>query len=85
MPRWPSLSRRTGFLAAAGFFLLFLAVAILYGIFLSVAAILLEELAFRRYPDFGDLAKLILFGVLENFGFRQGAPRDQAERLRSQT
>jgi cellulose synthase/poly-beta-1,6-N-acetylglucosamine synthase-like glycosyltransferase len=53
------------------FFLLFLAVAILYGIFLSIAAVLLEEISFRRYPSWLDLAKLILFGILENFGYRQ--------------
>ncbi|MEW5806885.1 MAG: glycosyltransferase family 2 protein [Acidobacteriota bacterium] len=53
------------------FFLLFLAVAILYGIFLSIAAILLEEFSFRRYPGWQDLSKLIVFGILENFGYRQ--------------
>ncbi len=53
------------------FFLLFVALAILYGVFLSVAAILLEELSFRRYPGWMDLVKLIFYGVLENFGYRQ--------------
>ncbi len=53
------------------FFILFLAIAIFYGIFLSIAAILLEEISFRRYPGWVDLAKLIVFGILENFGFRQ--------------
>jgi len=53
------------------FFLLFLAVAVLYGIFLSIAAILLEEISFRRYPGWLDLTKLIVFGILENFGYRQ--------------
>ena len=53
------------------FFLLFLAVAILYGIFLSIAAILLEEMSFRRYPSWEDLLKLLLFGILENFFYRQ--------------
>jgi len=53
------------------FFLLFLAVAVLYGIFLSVAAILLEEISFRRYRGWVDLAKLLAFGILENFGYRQ--------------
>jgi hypothetical protein len=54
-----------------GFFLLFVSLAIFYGIFLSVAAVLLEELAFRRYPSWLDLTKLIVFGILENFGYRQ--------------
>jgi cellulose synthase/poly-beta-1,6-N-acetylglucosamine synthase-like glycosyltransferase len=53
------------------FFLLFLTMAILYGIFLSVAAVLLEEMSFRRYPSWEDLMKLLFFGVLENFGYRQ--------------
>jgi len=53
------------------FFLLFFAVAVLYGIFLSVAAVLLEEISFRRYPGWIDLSKLIVFGILENFGYRQ--------------
>jgi cellulose synthase/poly-beta-1,6-N-acetylglucosamine synthase-like glycosyltransferase len=53
------------------FLLLFLTIAILYGTFLSVAAVLLEEISFRRYPGWLDLAKLIVFGILENFGYRQ--------------
>lgn len=53
------------------FFVLFLTIAIFYGIFLSIAAILLEEFSFRRYPGWLDLSKLIVFGILENFGFRQ--------------
>lgn len=53
------------------FFLLFLAVAILYGVFLSVAAVLLEEISFRRYPGWLDLTKLLVFAILENFGYRQ--------------
>ena len=53
------------------FFLLFLAVAILYGVFLSVSAVLLEEISFRRYPGWLDLTKLLVFAILENFGYRQ--------------
>lgn len=53
------------------FFLLFVAVAILYGIFLSIATILLEEISFRRYPGWLDLTKLIVYAILENFGYRQ--------------
>ena len=54
-----------------GFFLLFFTLAVVYGIFLSVAAILLEELSFRRYPAWEDLVRLLLYGVAENFGYRQ--------------
>ena len=53
------------------FFLLFLLASVLYGTFLSIAAILLEEISFRRYPSWLDLTKLLLFGFLENFGYRQ--------------
>jgi cellulose synthase/poly-beta-1,6-N-acetylglucosamine synthase-like glycosyltransferase len=53
------------------FFLLFLVVAIFYGIFLSIAAILLEEISFRRYPGWDDLARLLWYSVWENLGFRQ--------------
>ena len=55
----------------AEFFLLFLAAAVLYGTFLSIAAVLLEEISFRRYPSWLDLTKLIVFSILENFGYRQ--------------
>ncbi|MGC8653895.1 MAG: glycosyltransferase family 2 protein [Candidatus Kryptoniota bacterium] len=55
----------------AQFFISFLVVAILYGVFLSVGAILLEEYSFHRYPNPGDLLKLVLFGIIENFGYRQ--------------
>ncbi len=53
------------------FFLLFLAVAIVYGTLLSVAAVLLEEISFRRYPGWLDLSKLLFYGFLENLGYRQ--------------
>jgi cellulose synthase/poly-beta-1,6-N-acetylglucosamine synthase-like glycosyltransferase len=53
------------------FFVMFLAVAILYGMFLSISAILLEEISFRRYPGWIDLAKLLAYSVIENFGYRQ--------------
>ncbi len=53
------------------FLILFLILAIFYGVFLSTASIFLEELTFRRYPKWGHLFKLLLYGVLENFGYRQ--------------
>lgn len=53
------------------FFVLFLTMSLLVGIFFSTAAILLEEISYRRYPDLKDLLVLLLFGVLENFGYRQ--------------
>jgi cellulose synthase/poly-beta-1,6-N-acetylglucosamine synthase-like glycosyltransferase len=53
------------------FFILFFVLAVAFGVFLSVAAILLEEISYRRYPSWGDLWKLLFCGVFENFGFRQ--------------
>lgn len=51
--------------------ILFFVVALFYGVMFSVGAVLLEEISFQRYPRPKDLAMLITFGVLENFGYRQ--------------
>lgn len=51
--------------------LLFFIVALFYGVMFSVGAVLLEEMSFQRYPKPSDLALLLSFGVLENFGYRQ--------------
>jgi cellulose synthase/poly-beta-1,6-N-acetylglucosamine synthase-like glycosyltransferase len=53
------------------FFILFLTLAIFYGIFLSTASIYLEEITYRRYPKWSHLLRLLAYGVLENFGYRQ--------------
>lgn len=50
--------------------LLFLA-AVLYGTLISLAAVLLEEVSFRRYPRLRDLLILASVGIIENFGYRQ--------------
>lgn len=50
---------------------LFFLAAVVYGTLLSVASVALEELSFRRYPKATDLVRLVAFGVLENFGYRQ--------------
>ena len=50
---------------------LFFLAAVVYGSLLSVAAVVLEELSFRRYPKVTDLLRLVAYGVLENFGYRQ--------------
>ena len=51
--------------------LLFLAVALGFGVLLSTVALLLEELSFHIYPRKRDLLILFAFSVLENFGYRQ--------------
>ena len=53
------------------FALLFVLVAWGYGMLLSIWAVVLEEVSFRRYRRFGDLFKLLLFASLENLGYRQ--------------
>jgi cellulose synthase/poly-beta-1,6-N-acetylglucosamine synthase-like glycosyltransferase len=52
-------------------FLLFLVSSILYGVLLSIGAILLEEYTFSKYPAVNQLFRLTLFGILENLGYRQ--------------
>ncbi|MGF7058963.1 glycosyltransferase family 2 protein [Brassicibacter mesophilus] len=53
------------------FAILFFIAAVLYGIFISLGSILLEEYSFRRYENISDFLKLVLYSVLENFGYRQ--------------
>lgn len=50
--------------------LLFLA-AVAYGTLISLTAVVLEELSFKRYLRVGDLLTLVFYGFLENFGYRQ--------------
>jgi len=49
----------------------FAAVAVLLGILLSVAALALEEFSFRRHTHGLEVARMLAYAVLENFGFRQ--------------
>lgn len=52
---------------AVGFFLL----AVVFGVLLSLLAILLEEYSARRYPSLKDIIIIVAFGLLENFLYRQ--------------
>ncbi|PYP96953.1 MAG: hypothetical protein DMD38_07405 [Gemmatimonadetes bacterium] len=58
-------------LVNVSFALLFILVAWGYGMLLSIWAVVLEEVSFRRYRRFIDLVRLLLFASLENFGYRQ--------------
>jgi cellulose synthase/poly-beta-1,6-N-acetylglucosamine synthase-like glycosyltransferase len=49
----------------------FFMLAIMYMVLVSALAVLLEDIAFRRYPSVRDLGRLLVGAVLENFGFRQ--------------
>src|SRR5256712_6778292 len=53
------------------FALLFLLVAWGYGMLLSLWAVVLEEVSFRRYGRLGDLIRLLCYGTLETVGDRQ--------------
>jgi len=53
------------------FALAFFLAAVGLGALLSTAAVFLEELRLERYPRWSDLLKLTLYGILENFGYRQ--------------
>ncbi len=53
------------------FFIAFYAVAVLYGIILSIGALLLEEHTFKKYPSMGQLIKLTCYSIIDNFGYRQ--------------
>jgi cellulose synthase/poly-beta-1,6-N-acetylglucosamine synthase-like glycosyltransferase len=45
--------------------------SVVYGTLISLAAVVLEEISYRRYRRVSDLLALIGLGVIENFGFRQ--------------
>jgi hypothetical protein len=45
--------------------------SVLYSVVISVLAVLLDDIAFRRYPKPRDMALLIAAAMLENFGYRQ--------------
>jgi cellulose synthase/poly-beta-1,6-N-acetylglucosamine synthase-like glycosyltransferase len=59
-----------GFLSLSGAGVFFV-LAIMYMVLVSALAVLLEDLAFRRYASVGDLGRLLIGAVLENFGYRQ--------------
>jgi cellulose synthase/poly-beta-1,6-N-acetylglucosamine synthase-like glycosyltransferase len=50
---------------------LFFGVAVSNGFLLSFLALLLEERAFRRYPSWRCLRRLVVAAVVENLGYRQ--------------
>jgi cellulose synthase/poly-beta-1,6-N-acetylglucosamine synthase-like glycosyltransferase len=58
-------------LLALPYFLAFLAITFTFGVFVSVATLILEEAELRRFPRARDLAVLTIIAVVENFGYRQ--------------
>ena len=59
-----------GFVAPAAF-LLFLALAILYGLILTLGAAVLEDSTANRHPAWSHLRRILLYAVGESFGYRQ--------------
>jgi len=53
------------------FLVAFLVVAMLLGFLLSVAALALEEVNFRRHQQHHELARLVALALFENIGYRQ--------------
>ena len=49
----------------------FFVLSLMYMVLVSALAVLLEDLAFRRYPTVRDLGRLLVGAILENFGYRQ--------------
>jgi cellulose synthase/poly-beta-1,6-N-acetylglucosamine synthase-like glycosyltransferase len=53
------------------FFLVFLFLAVIFGVILTMFALILEELTVKKYSDPSDLGRLLMLGLIENFGYRQ--------------
>ena len=53
------------------FTLIFFGFAVVYGVFLSIGAILLDEYNFKKYDGVKEYLVLMLYSILENFGYRQ--------------
>jgi len=49
----------------------FAIVAYVYGLFVSLLSLFLEEVSFHRYRRWSDLLRGVLAAVVENFGYRQ--------------
>jgi hypothetical protein len=52
---------------AVRFFLL----AVVYGMILSLSALLIEEFSLQRYPRLSDVVSMAVVGILENIIYRQ--------------
>lgn len=53
------------------FFMALMIVSIVWGLCLSVGALVLAEMMYRPYPKSSDLVKLLWAAIAENFGYRQ--------------
>ena len=53
------------------FFVLFLLFGYAFATLISIGAVLLEEMTYRRYSDWREVARLLLYCLLEHFPYRQ--------------
>lgn len=51
--------------------LLFIALALLMGIVFDIAGVLLEEISYRRYTAWRDLARLLFYALVKHIGYQQ--------------
>lgn len=58
-------------LVSIHFAALFMIATLVFGIFLSMTAVLLEEYSFRKYTKVSHFIKLFVFSIVENFWYRQ--------------
>ena len=58
-------------LLSIDYLLAYLAITFTFGIFVSVATLILEEVELRRFARASDLAILTVVAIAENFGYRQ--------------
>jgi cellulose synthase/poly-beta-1,6-N-acetylglucosamine synthase-like glycosyltransferase len=56
---------------SADFIFAYIALFFVFGFFISVCSLLLEEMELRRVPYAGDLVRLAFTAFIENFGYRQ--------------
>ena len=53
------------------FLLLFLVFGYAFATLISIGSVLLEEMTYRRYSDWREVARLLLYAMVEHFPYRQ--------------
>ncbi|MCL2320331.1 MAG: glycosyltransferase family 2 protein [Treponema sp.] len=53
------------------FFILFFIATTIFGVILSIGALTIEEFTFNKYVKLKEFLRLCLYGVIENFSYRQ--------------
>ena len=53
------------------FFITYFFVATVFGVILSIGALVIEEFTFNKYENLREFFRLCLYGVIENFSYRQ--------------